>query len=204
MVLRDNFYSHLVAWMKIILPLAALGLLCVLFMISSNFDPTTTVPVVEIDLEQRAQDQRATNATFAGVTSGGDQLSVNSKVARPDKTDSRRLFASDVSASFRLTSGAVIDLVSDHADMHHGDLTVMLDGNVNIVTTTGYDMDTDSLFARFDHLFAETPGPVIGHGPPGDLEAGRMVLETHPETGDAHLFFTDGVKLIYKPTNSGE
>ena len=75
---------------------------------------------------------------------------------------------------------------------------------MNIVSTTGYEVNTDRLEARLDVLYAETPGEVTGKGPPGTLEAGRMILTENAETGTAHLRFTDGVKLVYQPQASGE
>ncbi len=199
MALSDNLYSRVIAWMKIILPLAALGILSTLFLISRTIDPTESIPVAQIDLEQRAQELGATNPSFAGVTDSGDQVAFQSVRARPDPEDPEHLLATDVTARLNLTSGAVIDITSDNADMHQGELTATLDGNVHISTTTGYVMTTDTLWTRMDQLYAETPGQVDGTGPPGDLTAGKMLLTTNPETGQAELLFTEGVKLIYTP-----
>lgn len=204
MAWRDNFHSRIVAWMKIILPLAALGLLSTLFLISRNFDPTKTIPIAQIDLEQRAHDQGATNAAFAGVTSGGDEVTFAAETARPAREDARLIKADNVTAEFRLVSGTVIDVTADRADMHQGNYTAALDGDVIISTTTGYRIRTERLDARLDDLYAESPGPVRGDGPPGDLEAGRMVLTSDAETGNTHLVFTDGVKLVYTPRVSEE
>ena len=46
---------------------------------------------------------------------------------------------------------------------------------------------------------AETEGEIRAEGPPGTFTAGRMHLTTDPETGQAYMVFTDGVKLIYEP-----
>ncbi len=199
MAATDNFYSRLVAWMKIILPLTALGILSTLFLISRHIDPTKSIPIAEIDLEQRAQEQGATNAAFAGVTRGGDEVKIAADTARPNPDDPRLINAEDVTAEMHLVSGSVVTVTSDRGDMHQSDLNASLIGNVNVDTTTGYKMTTERLDARLDVLYAETPGPVSGKGPPGDLTAGRMVLTGDEETGEAHLVFTDGVKLIYTP-----
>ncbi|MEM9843625.1 MAG: hypothetical protein AAF965_02415, partial [Pseudomonadota bacterium] len=92
----------------------------------------------------------------------------------------------------------------DTGDLHHGDLTATLEGNVNLVSTTGFVVDTARLDARLDELYAETPGEVVGTGPPGDLVAGRMFLIQNPESETTYLRFTDGVKLVYQPQASGE
>jgi lipopolysaccharide export system protein LptC len=33
------------------------------------------------------------------------------------------------------------------------------------------------------------------------LDAGKMTMTSDPQSGDVHLFFTNGVKLIYDPGN---
>lgn len=199
MAWSDSFHSHFVAWMKIILPVAALGLLSMLFLISRSVDPTANIPVAQIDLEQRAGELGVTNPTFAGVTTGGDQVRFRAQRARPDPGDPERLYASDVVAQFRLTGGAVIDITSARADMNQTDATATLVGDVRVLTSSGYDIRTDELVARYDTLFAETAGPVQAKGPEGDLTAGRMRLTSYEATGDAYLLFTEGVKLVYKP-----
>lgn len=200
MIRGDDLYSQVVAWMKIILPLAALGLLSTLFLISRTVDPTQQ-PTVQVDLEQRAHEQGASKPSFAGVTSGGDEVTFKAARARPDLKDPDRLIADDVSAELRLLEGTVIEITAQHADMHQKKFTAALSGSVLLTTTNGYTIETDRLTARFDELYAESPGPVTGTGPPGNITAGRMVLTGDEGTGDAEMLFTKGVKLIYIPNN---
>lgn len=193
-----DLYSQVVAWMKIILPLTALAILSTLFLISRTVDPTQQPIVSQVDLEQRAQEQGVTSPSFAGVTSDGDGIMFRASRARPDLTDRERIIADEVVAELRLTEGTIVDITADHADMHQGKSTASLDGNVRVKTTNGYDIRTDRIDARFDILHAETPGPVEGSGPPGQISAGRMTLTSNPETGTAEILFTGGVKLVYK------
>jgi len=199
MVVQENFHSRLVAWMKIILPMAALGLLSTLFLFSRSVDLNDPIPFTKIDLEQRAHDQGATNPTFAGVSTGGEQVSFEADIVRPVASNPDRLIAERVRAELKLTNGTVIDIVSNRGESNQADFSAMLDGDVRVTTTTGYDIRSDKLMAEFDTLYVETPGPVEGTGPPGDLTAGRMILSTDPKTDTAHLVFTDGVKLVYIP-----
>lgn len=204
MQLDGDLYSRVIAWMKILLPLAALGLLSTLFLISRTVDPTQQVIIDEFDLEQRAHEQGVTNPSFAGVTNGGDEVMFQAERARPDLSNPERLIADTVMARFRLTEGTIIDITSDHADMNQGKFTASLDGNVTVETSNGYLVNTGRIDARYDYLFAETPGPVEGSGPPGEITAGKMRLIDNEETGTAELVFTDGVKLVYKPDRAKE
>lgn len=203
MAWQGDFYSRLVAWMKIILPLVALGLLSTLFLISRTIDPTKQ-PVSHLDLKQRAHEQGATKPSFAGVTSGGDQVTFLAQNARPDSSDPERLIAHDVSAELRLLGGTVIDITALHADMHQSKYTASMDGEVLIISTNGYRINTERLNTRFDLLYAESPGPVRGTGPPGKITAGKMLLTSDEDTGIAEMLFTEGVNLIYKPNNPEE
>lgn len=200
----DNFHSRFVAWMKILLPMAALAMLSTLFLFSENFDPAETLPLSEIDLQQRARDQGATDATFAGVTRTGDEVVFKTVRAKPSPEDPRRFSAEDVSAQFRLPSGTAIDIRSARAEMNQKDSTASLEGDVRFTTTTGYAVNTNLLIARFDDLYAEAPGEISGQAPAGDLTAGRMILQNDAETGEPHLLFTDGVKLLYRPETEEE
>lgn len=198
----DNLYSWFVNWAKIILPLVALGLLSTVFLLSKKVDVSDQVRVTDVDLTQRAHDQGATNPSFAGVMTGGEEVSFRATTVRPDPSDRERLLAETAAASLLLNGGGVVDITAKKGEANQSQMTARLEGDVRVVTTTGYDIRTDIIDARIDTLFAETAGPVSGTGPPGTLNAGRMTLTSDPETGNAHLRFTDGVKVIYMPAKS--
>ncbi len=200
----DNFYSNFVAWMKIILPLAALALLSTLFLISRTIDPTSTIPIAQIDLKQRAQDLGVTNPTFAGVSDNGTEIMLKARLARPDPKDKEHLLADDVSLQLRLVSGTIIDITSDNADLHQAGQTANLDGNVHVTTNSGYQIDTEAVVSRLDRLYAETPGAISGNGPEGEFWAGRMLLTADKATGHTQLLFTEGVRLLYTPQATKE
>ncbi|SEK79582.1 LPS export ABC transporter periplasmic protein LptC [Roseovarius nanhaiticus] len=200
----DNLHTRLVNWAKIILPLVALGLLSTVFLISRKADISDTIPFAEVDLAQRAHDQGVTNPSFAGVASGGEQILFRAASVRPDPEDRELVLAETAKASLRLNGGGVVDITGQRGQASQIRKTARLEGDVQVITTTGYDIRTDAIDTRFDTLFAETPGPITGTGPAGALDAGRMILTSDPETGAANLQFTDGVKLVYNPPKSKE
>jgi lipopolysaccharide export system protein LptC len=200
----QNTYSRIVAWIKIILPLSALGLLSTLFLFSRTVDPTLSVPSSQIDLEQRAQDLGATNPRFAGVTQDGDEIRFAAEFARPDRDTPEHLIADGVTAQLRLSAGTVIDITSGQAEMQQGQMTASLTGEVHITTSTGYVITTERLNSRLNEVYAETPGQVAATGPIGTLTAGRMLLHNNAESAQPELLFTEGVKLIYQPREAGE
>jgi len=204
MAWRDNLHSRFVAWMKILLPLAALGILSTLFMISDRFDPTNAVPVADIDLQERAQSLGATKATFAGVSADGHKISLRTERARPSAENPRLILARDVTAQLLLSTGVEIDLASLAGEIDQSSNSAILTGDVRIKTSSGYVLTSERLLTAFDTLFAESPGPVAGQAPVGDLTAGRMVLSNRSDSDGPHLVFSNGVKLIYRPQEPGE
>ena len=199
MARADNTYSRIVAGMKILLPLAALGLLSTLFLISRTIDPSKSVPLAPIDLEQRAQTLGVTRPTFAGLSERGDEIAMRADVAWPERGALHRLLAERVTGEIGLADGGQLRLRSATARVDQTAMTVMLEGAVHINTTTGYEIDTERLDTRLDALYAESPVPVTATGPIGDLDAGRMILRESPASGDAELLFSGGVRLIYRP-----
>ncbi len=201
---RGDFYSRLVAWLKILLPLAALGILSTLFLLSRNIDPATTIPFTTIDLRERARDERVTAPEFAGATENGDLILFRSTSAWPDPENPSRGLADTLSARITLASGAVITFTAQEGIVDQRDDRAELIGDVVVTSSTGYSVTTDHLISGMRSVHAETPGPVAGDGPTGRFTAGRMVLTTDENGENARLLFTDGIKLVYDPPDTKE
>jgi len=204
MVHTDNTYSRVVAWMKIILPMAALGLLSTLFLISRTIDPSQSAPEAQIDLEQRAQDQGATKPSFSGVTQQGDEILFTADITRPKRDEPETILVENIMARMALFDGAIVNITSQHAQMNLNSLTASLEGRVEITTSTGYVVATDRLDTRLDEIHAESPGPVSAKGSIGAITADRMLLQNNNKSNAPELIFTGGVKLIYHPGNAKE
>ena len=204
MARADNTYSRVVAGMKVLLPLIALGLLSTLFLISRTVDPSKSVPVAQADVEKRAQDMGASNPSFAGVTDTGDEILFSAGIARPGRDVDGPITADAVTAQIRLAAGTTVDITARAAEFDQRAMKTQLRGDVQITTSTGYVIDTDRLDMNLDALDATTPDTVTATGPLGDLTAGQMVLRNANGNGAAELLFTEGVKLIYQPPDVGD
>ena len=128
MARADNTYSQIVAGMKILLPLAALGLLSTLFLISNTVDPSDSVPIAPIDLEQRAQDLGVTRPSFAGVSGRGDEIILRADAARPERDRPERLVAERVTGEIGLADGAGLRLRATTARLDQTTMTATLEG----------------------------------------------------------------------------
>lgn len=199
MAWRESFYSRMVAWLKIILPLAALGLLATLFLLSRSIDPNNSIPFSQIDLKERARDQQVTAPYFSGASPQGDLIAFTATAARPDPTDKGRAIADNPSARIKLTSGTLVTFQANKGILDESADSAILSGNVVMTSSIGYVVRTDALTTGMRDVHAETQGPVTADGPLGKFSAGKMQLSSNPETKEFHLLFTGGVNLLYQP-----
>ena len=191
-------YSRLVAFLKVLLPLAALGILSTLFLLSRSVDPTTTLPFGEAEISERLRDERITGPYFSGTTDTGDQVILTASSARPGGPG-ELAEARDLAAQIRLARGGTVTLNADIGSFDPAADLARFTGAVRVETATGYRLTTDMLESAVNTLAARSPGQIDGTGPLGRLSAGQMELVTDPDTGTAHMVFKNGVKLIYEP-----
>lgn len=191
----------MMAWLRIVLPLLALGILSTLFLLSRSVDPSKTIPFVADEIENRVIDQQVTGPVFSGATANGDLISFVAATAKPDSAQGERLLAQDLTAHIDFPSGSHMDFTANEGVVNDRQQQAQLIGNTVITSSAGYRIVTDKLTTAMDRIEAETAGPVTGTGPPGRIDAGKMQIESDPDTGNAHLLFTNGVKLVYDPAN---
>jgi lipopolysaccharide export system protein LptC len=202
MTAHDNLHSRLVAWLKVILPVAALALLSTLFLVSRTIDPSDAIPYAEVDIEERIREPRMTAPTYAGVTTDGASVTVAADEARPAPEGSDTASATRLRAQIATPDGGQADLLADSGslDAREGVLTLM--GAVEITTSTGYRITTDQVTSALERTDVQTAGAISASTPMGDLTAGRMTLgEDAAASGSYLLLFQDRVKLIYRPAN---
>ncbi|MEL6562820.1 MAG: hypothetical protein AAFQ59_00140 [Pseudomonadota bacterium] len=195
-------YSRFVAWLKVLLPLAALALLSTLFLLSRNTDPVAAIPFADDDLLDRVRDEQITGPFFSGTTSDGDRVSVAAGTMRTGLGAASTV--EDLSAQIDMLSGTRIILFSDAGQFDMANARSNLTGNVVVTTSTGFKMTTDTLTADFDAMRVEAPQSVTALSPFGTLNAGQMRMEKRGADENSHLIFTEGVKLVYDPSNREE
>ncbi|MCY4180603.1 MAG: LPS export ABC transporter periplasmic protein LptC [Litoreibacter sp.] len=199
MAVADNSYSRFVQIAKIILPLLALALLSTLFLFSRSIDPEDAIPFVEGDIESIAENQRIATPRFNGVTTDGDKVTVTAAFATPDPSNSSRLTIEAAQARIEGLDGGAVNVTANRAIYEGEEESLVLHGQVEIETSTGYTLLSDELRTSLAQTELLSPGPVTGTGAGGVLTAGRMELLTRD--GTQLLVFNQGVKLVYQPGN---
>lgn len=197
----DNLHSRLVALFKVLLPLAALGVLATLFLFQQTIDPSRAIPYATVDVEEIAREAAIGGPTYAGVGKDGTAMTVSAATARPDPADPRRMTAETIVAALEMPDGSRADITAAAGAVDGPAGRMELAGGVVIVTSTGYRVTTERLAAALERTHVTTDAAVTAVGPPGRITAGAMELLEQEGGGGARylLVFRGGVKLVYDP-----
>lgn len=199
MALGDKTHSRLVAWLKLLLPLAALGLLSVLFLLSRPNEPTEVPRWIAARPADRPTGEQVTGPSYAGVTEDGTNLTVDARRARPDPEGGGRALTEELRVLASLPDGSEIRLAARSGLLDEPLGEIRLSGGVTVESSAGYRMRAEQFHVGLDRLTMDSGGPVTGRGPAGRIAAGRMQVTGASEAAGARLLFTGGVKLLYDP-----
>jgi len=189
--------SRIVAWLRVILPLTALALLSVLFLIGWKPEPQATIPYANVDPQDLAERQAVTNPTYTGVTTNGSQLTIAGAEAEPGKEPNHGSVRS-VRLTLRAPDGRAADVSAGTAQME-GDLVALQDG-VRMTTADGWIVTAPEFHASTTEGTLAADREVNVLAPFGDLTAGAMELRpVSPGNPDHVLDLKGGVRLIYRP-----
>jgi len=195
---RDR-YSRMVAWLKVSLPLLALGILSTLFLISRAVDPPATIPFADAEVQDRLANQQVTGSYFSGISAQGDQIDFIAETIKNAPGSIGSNLAANVDVNIEFASGMEAHLTANEALINIAEDRSRLTGNVVIVTSQGYVLESELMLVRMSSPEMNSPGPVTGTTPVGRIDAGTMHFFVPEETGNSQLVFTNGVKLLYQP-----
>lgn len=199
MAMGGMTYSRMIAWLKILLPLAALVLLSTLFLFARPSNPIATLPFAQVEIEEKLRSQGITEPYFAGQTTAGDLIALRAGSARPNPEALHLVNSDDVSVDITFPDGGIARFTSKSAVVNTDRQTADLAGDVEINSSTGFDLHTQQLSLNLLQGRARSDVIVHGSGPFGEFEAGSMVYSGGSEGQNGQFRFDNGVKLIYMP-----
>ncbi len=129
-------YSRLVVFLKVALPLVALGILSTLFLLSSRIEPGTSIPFAEGEVEKRIRSEQVTGPLFSGVTTGGDRVTFTAD--QIVTTEGNTNTALNPVAHLEFATGGSVELVAEQGDVDLANDFMTMSGDVVIDSTTGY------------------------------------------------------------------
>lgn len=192
-------HSRLVTYAKVILPLAALSLLSVMFLVSDRVDPTTASLYADVDVEDLARQARVGAPQYAAVTQDGSTLMVRATTAWPGTDDRSGTRAQDIVAKLDSTDGLITDLASKSGHIDPAGGPIHLFDGVALQTSTGYRMRSAVVDMTSDYGVITAPNPVEGETPIGPIEADWMQLSRPAPEAPYNMVFKGNVKLVYQP-----
>lgn len=195
-------YSRLIGVVKVVLPLTALVMLSLVFLLARTIDPTKAIPMADIDVQERARDPRLSGARFAGVTEDGAAISLATETARSDAHAALRLEVTGLDLMVESADGELFAATAADGILDRGAGRFEMSGGLEVQASPGYDLTTERLTGMLDSTLIQAPGVISGIAPAGEISAGNMVLRVNSVTGSGYvLVFGGGVRLLYQPEN---
>lgn len=192
----DNLYSQWVGWIKILLPLGALGLLSTLFLLARSPVETGDIPLAQVaDL---ARDQQLTGPEFSGITNDGAVVVVSARIARP-AAEQDSIDVADLRLTLDNPGGGTLAVTGVTGNLDTRMRIARFSGLVRMVTSTGYTMETGGLTVTLDDGTAISDGVLEVRAPFGQLSAGQVTFQADGSETGYQMLFTNGVTLIYTP-----
>ncbi len=200
MARKDNTYSRLVLWLKVILPLLALAGLSTLFLVAHKIDPAQDLPFTDVDMDALTNGQRIGGPTFSGMTASGAAFRLSAARAWPDPDDPGFLTGEVIQATIDLPGGTSVDVRSGGATFANATRTAGLQDGVTVQTTNGYRLTADRLNMTFETLRLWSDTDIVVTGPSLRLEAGQFDITGNGSASEPYvLVFKNKVKLLYGP-----
>lgn len=196
--------TRIVRWLRVLLPLMALAILSMLFLLSPRSDTEPRIPYADVDAEAMANDPRFVAPRYSAVTDDGAELSLRAAQAAPVDGNSSGT-ASNVMLDWVRPDGLRATLTAPDAVIDRG--VIRLRGGVRMATSTGWTLTSDRVDAATDRSDLSATDTVRAESPFGRITADRMQLLPQGGAGtvDAHadrgaiLNFSGRVRLLYQP-----
>ena len=193
----DDGYSALVAWLKTLLPIVALGLLSTIFLFSGKVDVTQSLPYAEHNIAEIIREQRITQPYFTGIASNGTEIALSAAYASPQVEDAHILEITDLSVVLRSTSDRMVQVTAGQGALDSTRQTAQISTDVHIAALPDFWVTTEALDMNFNQGFISAKGGFQGVTALGAITAGEMHLQMTAD--DQQIVFLNDVRLVYSP-----
>ena len=193
----DDGYSALVAWLKTLLPIVALGLLSTIFLFSGRVDVTQSLPYTEHNIAEIVREQRITRPYFTGIASNGTEIALSAAYASPQIENAHILEITDLSVVLRSTSDRMVQVTAGRGALDSATQTAQISTNVHIAALPDFWVTTQALDMNLNQGVVSAKGGFQGVTPLGAITAGEMHLQMTAD--DQQIVFLNDVRLVYSP-----
>lgn len=193
---RRSRHGRLVRFTRIVLPLAALGLIG-LIIAWSRIDPIINKIHIS-DTEQAPEEIDSVtmeNARFAGIDAQNRSFNVTALRAVQSPDDNNHIDLQQPKADIVLSSGARVAVRSDAGGLHRDTEILDLIGTVTLTQDQDYEFHTTQARIDLNARTAAGDAPVQGRGPQGEIRAeGFDILD-----GGARVIFRGHARAVLQP-----
>ena len=193
----DDGYSALVAWLKTLLPIVALGLLSTIFLFSGKVDVTQSLPYAEHNIAEIVREQRITRPYFTGIASNGTEIALSAAYASPQVENAHILEITDLSVVLRSTSDRMVQVTAGRGALNSAMQTAQISTNVHIAALPDFWVTTQALDMNLNQGVVSAKGGFQGVTALGAITAGEMHLQMTAD--DQQIVFLNDVRLVYSP-----
>ncbi len=190
--------SGIVRFLKVALPLAAVGLVAALFL-ASRSDLGRGVGVSAIDFDV-TEGLRLSEPRFTGVTRDGQPFAVTADWALPDGPDPDRVGLGPVRGEIEIDPHRRATLTAEGGEIRPKLSTMRLEGGVAGATSDGWRLTAPRADIDIKAETLAAQGPVAVSGPAGDIAAGAM--RAARRDGAFVVWFEDRVRVRIDPARA--
>lgn len=194
-------YSRTVRWMKIALPGMAVLLIGLIFLAGDTREPVIGADNA-LDAAALGAGLKLENPRFAGVTDNGEPFVVTAVSALPDGAVPDRVDLDRPSGELHMSDGRTLNVTSVTGRFYRVSERLVLEGDVRLITSDGYRIETGQVDIGLDTRMATAPGTFSVNGPAGTLRADRARMETSDGAKDVVLRFEGNVHMTFDPAAS--
>lgn len=184
-------YSIVVRGLRLLLPLAALGIVAVVMAWPGMDEQMGPIPKEEL-IPQTTGRNELINPRFESANADRQPYVITASRAEQTLDNQKLVVMEGPVANITLSPGSILDAEALKGTYDQTDETLVLDGNVKLRHNNGYTLESSYLHVQLKDHIATTPKPVTIFGPDATLEAKGM--SGNPNTGV--LIFTGPAKLV--------
>ena len=188
----------MVRTLKVIFPMIAVLLLGMMFMMTKNVPELTEIPFASGAVKERIKNEQVAKPNYMGMTKDGDILNVYADKLTPENEEMSALLVTRPKSEITTKDGRVIHLISDSGLIRNEANLLSMEGDVEILTSHGYQFYAQKADVRLDQTWAYVFGPVRGLGPGGTFRAGSLEIKRSSEADGLKFHLKGRVNVVYK------
>ena len=197
-----NSYSRMVTWLKILLPLIALGVLGTVFLFNSKDSFEAGFTFSRADIESLEQGSFITKPQINGITKKGEPFHLLADEVRPMDSDNSLFVIAKLDVEFRFSPEVWAKVTSETALMDVTAQTVWFESGGQLETSDGHRATVDTLHLLMASGELQGSG-IVADGPLGRISAENFRIESN-DGENRVLWFENNVRMTYDLQTEGE